>query len=46
MAIIRRKDTPMVGGNDVSLKGEFPDARSGPMLDLSWGWEPDWTLHD
>jgi len=44
MAIIRRKDTPMVAGTDESLRKEFPKARSGPVLDLSWGWEPTWTM--
>lgn len=44
MAIIRRKDRPMIGGVSESLRREFPDARTGPLLDLSWGWEPDWTL--
>jgi Tol biopolymer transport system component len=46
MAIIRRKDAPMVGGDDASLKREFPDARRGLVLDLSWGWEPDWRPFD
>jgi len=44
MALIRRQDTPMVGGADESLHREFPNARGGPLLDLSWGWEPNWTL--
>jgi Tol biopolymer transport system component len=44
MAIIRRIDTPMVGGTDESLRREFPKANTGPMLDLSWGWEPTWTM--
>ncbi len=51
MAIIRRKDAPMIGGspmvetqNLASLRREFRDAKDGPVLDLSWGWEPDWTL--
>ncbi len=44
MAIIRRKDTPMVGGTDESLHREFSNARTGPVLDLSWGWEPAWTM--
>jgi Tol biopolymer transport system component len=44
MALIRRKDTPMIGGADESLQREFPGARTGPVLDLSWGWEPTWTL--
>jgi Tol biopolymer transport system component len=42
MAIIRRKDTPMIGGSDESLRREFPNARTGPLLDLSRGWEPSW----
>ncbi len=44
MALLRRQDTPMVGGTDESLRREFPNARTGPMLDLSWGWEPTWTM--
>jgi Tol biopolymer transport system component len=43
MAIIRRKDMPMVGNGEPSLKHEFPNAHTGPVLDLSWGWEPDWN---
>jgi len=46
MAIIRWEDTPMVGGDSESLRAEYPDARSGPLLDLSWGWEPHWTYSD
>jgi Tol biopolymer transport system component len=46
MAIIRRQDTPMVGGGDEALRREFPNARTGPVLDLSWGWEPAWTFHE
>ncbi|MGE5297078.1 MAG: TolB family protein, partial [Solirubrobacterales bacterium] len=42
MSIIRRKDAPMIRGDAASLKQEFPDAKRGPVLDLSWGWEPDW----
>lgn len=45
MAIIRWKDTPMVGQGSQSLRADYPDARSGPMLDLSWGWEPHWTYN-
>ena len=44
MAIIRMADTPMVGGDggEASRK-TYPAARRGPILDLSWGWEPHWT---
>jgi Tol biopolymer transport system component len=43
MAIIRMSDTPMVVGPGETLAKSYPDARRGPMLDLSWGWEPHWT---
>jgi Tol biopolymer transport system component len=43
MALIRRQDTPMLGGDDEALTREFPQAQQGPMLDLGWGWEPAWT---
>ena len=46
MALIRRQDTPMVGSTDESLRREYPKACTGPMLDLSWGWEPTWTYRD
>ena len=45
MAIIRWKDTPMVGRGSESLRRDYPDAQSGPLLDLSWGWEPHWTFN-
>jgi len=43
MAIIRWNDTPVIAGDSNSLHAEYPDARNGPVLDLSWGWEPHWT---
>ena len=36
----------MVSGDSESLRVEYPAARSGPLLDLSWGWEPHWTYSD
>lgn len=46
MAVIRMADTPMIGGAGDTLAKTYPDARRGPMLDLSWGWEPHWTHAD
>ena len=43
MAIIRTGDTPMIGGKSEAQRRDYPQARSGPMLDLGWGWEPHWT---
>ncbi len=45
MAIIRWKDTPMIAGRGESLRADYPDARRGPLLDLSAGWEPHWTYN-
>ncbi|MEN6428532.1 MAG: hypothetical protein ABFE13_24555 [Phycisphaerales bacterium] len=45
MAICRMTDTPLLigpGGCD-GMRERYPDARSGPVLDLPRGWEPDWT---
>jgi Tol biopolymer transport system component len=44
LTIIRWDDTPMIGGRSVELRKRYPDARSGPRLDLAWGWEPHWTF--
>ena len=45
MAIIRWKDAPVIGLGSRTLHAEYPDARNGPLLDLSWGWEPHWTYN-
>jgi len=45
MAIVRWKDTPMIGGGSESLRAAYPDARSGPLLNLPAGWEPHWTYN-
>ena len=46
MAIIRRSDTPMIGGESPALRARLPQARTGPRLDLGRGWEPHWTFAD
>jgi Tol biopolymer transport system component len=46
MAIIRRADTPMVGDPSEALRKRYPNAHSGPRLDLGPGWEPHWTRHN
>ncbi len=43
MAIIRWADTPMRGDAGESLRKRWPEARTGPRLDLGPGWEPCWT---
>jgi len=46
MAIIRWADTPMRGDDGESLLKRFPEAHTGPRLDLGPGWEPFWTAVD
>lgn len=46
MAIIRWEDAHKVGRDSESLRAQYPDAQSGPLLDLSYGWEPHWTYSD
>lgn len=43
MAIIRFQDTPVIIGKNEALRKAYPDANDGPVLHLSWGWEPHWT---
>jgi Tol biopolymer transport system component len=43
MALMRLKDAPVVGGKSEVLRKQYPEAKDGPVLDLSWGWEPHWT---
>jgi Tol biopolymer transport system component len=43
MAIIRMADTPIFVGHADAPRSKGPEVRGGPVLDLSWGWEPHWT---
>jgi len=43
LSIIRRRDTPMVGDANATLRERFPAAKAGPRLDLGKGWEPHWS---
>jgi len=43
MALMRLGDAPIVGGKSEVLRKLYPNAKTGPVLDLSWGWEPHWT---
>jgi hypothetical protein len=35
-----------VGGKSEVLRKQYPNAKDGPVLDLSAGWEPHWTFAD
>jgi len=43
MAIIRFEDAPVIAGKSEALRRIYPEASDGPILHLSWGWEPHWT---
>jgi Tol biopolymer transport system component len=43
MAIIRFQDVPVITGKNEALRNIYPNANDGPVLYLSWGWEPHWT---
>jgi hypothetical protein len=43
IALIRYKDTPMLGDDDEALRKAYPRAKRGTRLDLGNGWEPHWT---
>ena len=43
LAIIKLADAPIVVGTAGSPSQRSPGVRRGPILDLSWGWEPHWT---
>jgi len=43
MAVMRRADAPMIGDQSAALRKRFPEAKTGPWLDLGAGWEPYWA---
>ena len=43
LAIVRISDTPIATGTSSTFSQQYPGTRPGPILDLSWGWEPHWT---
>ncbi len=43
MALMRLQDAPVIAGKSPVLRKANPSAHEGPVLDLSFGWEPHWT---
>jgi hypothetical protein len=43
MALMRLQDAPTIGGESEILRKLHPHTKDGPVLDLSFGWEPHWT---
>lgn len=43
MALMRLKDAPTIGGTSPGIRKLHPGSKDGPVLDLSFGWEPHWT---
>jgi hypothetical protein len=46
IAVMRFQDAPVILGPCADLGQRHPNAKNGPVLDLSWGWEPHWTAHE
>ena len=44
MGLLRMRDAPTVAGISRSAREEHPDAKASPVLTLTPGWEPHWTL--
>jgi hypothetical protein len=43
MTIVRMADTPIAVGSSPAFRRKYADARPGPSLWLTSGWEPHWT---
>lgn len=41
--VMRLRDAPTIGGASVTLRKKYPQAKDGPILPLTLGWEPHWT---
>ena len=46
MVVLRLSDAPMIGGESEELRALHPEAKDANVLELTYGWEPDWTLVD
>jgi len=46
ISLVRLADTPMILGESREIRLEYPEAKAGPMLVLTDGWEPHWTAVD
>jgi Tol biopolymer transport system component len=44
LALLRVRDTPIIGGESAALRKLHPEAKNGPVLHLQNGWEPHWTF--
>lgn len=42
--LMRLKDAPVIGGASPSLRRKHPDAKEGPVMRLTAGWEPHWSF--
>lgn len=43
MCLIRKVDTPAVGGASPDLRKLHPNAKNAPVIEIEKGWEPHWT---
>jgi hypothetical protein len=43
MGVMRLSDAPAIRGESAALRKLHPNAKNAVILDLSQGWEPNWT---
>lgn len=44
ICVMRMADTPTIQGESPDLRALHPNAKDGPVLELTHGWEPCWTF--
>lgn len=43
ISVMRLSDAPLIIGESKFLRAQYPNAKSGPVLNIQAGWEPHWT---
>lgn len=46
ICLVRLTDTPMILGKSAEIRQQYPEAKDGPKLSLTDGWEPHWTYSE
>ncbi|MDZ4860240.1 MAG: hypothetical protein SGI88_14785 [Candidatus Hydrogenedentes bacterium] len=46
ICVMRLADAPIIQGESMDLRAVHPITNDGPVLELSAGWEPCWTLNN
>lgn len=46
MCVMRMADAPTIGGESPELHAKHANTKNGPVLELTFGWEPHWTYEN